>query len=206
MWMHLWRERGIMLRALGDHAHFKIPVWRSLLSHFGVMDGTRENCARLMGAGEHLLVFPGGGREVSKRKGEKYKLIWKERLGFAHMAIDHGCRIVPFAAVGAEDMLDIVLDADELLAGPLGRVARRLGVRSDVVFPLVRGRGPLPIPRAERLYFHFGDPITPPAASDDPHGAARTLRDQVKAAVQSGIDHLLGVQREDGETRAAQSA
>ncbi|GMV44281.1 MAG: membrane protein [Myxococcales bacterium] len=196
MFMHLWRERGIVLRGLGDHTHFRIPVWRTLLAQFGVMDGTRENCARLMRAGEHLLVFPGGGREVSKRKGEKYKLIWRERLGFAHMAIAYDCPILPFAAVGVEDMFDIVRDADELLAGPLGHVARRLGVRSDVVWPVVRGRRSL-LPRPERLYFHFGDPIQPPPPGDDPHAAARGLRDRVKAAVEAGIEELLQAQRDD---------
>ena len=195
MWLHLWRERGIWLRALGDHAHFAIPVWRTALRRFGVVDGTRENCSRLMAGGEKILVFPGGGREVSKRKGEKYRLIWKERIGFARMAIEHRCTIVPFAAVGAEDMLDIVLDADELLAGPLGRVTRRLGIRSDVVFPVVKGRGPLPIPRTERLYFLFGAPIAPPAEGGD--DAARGLRDQVRLAVEEGIALLLEEQRAD---------
>jgi hypothetical protein len=37
-----------------------------------------------------VLVFPGGGREVTKRKGEAHKVIWKERTGFARMAIEHG--------------------------------------------------------------------------------------------------------------------
>ena len=35
-----------------------------------------------MERGEAILVFPGGGREVMKRKDEDYVLIWKERLGF----------------------------------------------------------------------------------------------------------------------------
>jgi hypothetical protein len=35
-----------------------------------------------------VLVYPGGGREVAKRKGEKYQLLWKERVGFARLAIE----------------------------------------------------------------------------------------------------------------------
>ena len=50
-----------------------------------------------------MLVFPGSGREVTKRKGEAYKVIWKERTGFARMAIEHGYPITPFASVGPEE-------------------------------------------------------------------------------------------------------
>jgi hypothetical protein len=103
--------------------------------------------------------------------------------------------------VGAEEMLDIVLDADEILATPVGRVVRRLTTRTDVIFPVVKGVGPLPIPRAERLYFEIGDPI-PTAGytglheSDD---ACRALRDEVRDAVQGGIDGLLAYR--EGELR-----
>jgi 1-acyl-sn-glycerol-3-phosphate acyltransferase len=55
-----------------------------------------------MRRGELVTVFPGGGREVNKRKNEQYKLVWKNRLGFARLAIQHGYPIVPFASVGAE--------------------------------------------------------------------------------------------------------
>nr|HMS80226.1 hypothetical protein [Burkholderiaceae bacterium] len=37
-----------------------------------------------MRAGESVLVFPGGGREVFKHKGERYHLIWKNRPGYLH--------------------------------------------------------------------------------------------------------------------------
>ena len=48
----------------------------------------------------------GQGRSTNTR--EKYQLIWKERLGFAKLAIEYGYPIIPFAAVGAGDAYDIV--------------------------------------------------------------------------------------------------
>jgi 1-acyl-sn-glycerol-3-phosphate acyltransferase len=189
------RRAGLALRALGDHVHFRIPLWRELLSRMGVVDGTRESCRRLMRAGEALLVFPGGAREVAKRRGEKYRLIWKQRLGFARMALEQGCTIVPFAAVGAEDALDIVLDADDLMASPLGPILRKLRVRPDVVMPIVKGVGPTPLPRPERLYFHIGEPIAVARGGGDEE--ARALRDRVKRAVEAGIDALLALRAND---------
>ncbi|MBW1880105.1 MAG: acyltransferase family protein [Deltaproteobacteria bacterium] len=188
----LYEHKGILLRGLGDHAHFKVPGWRGLLRQFGVVDGTRENCARLMEAGESILVFPGGAREVSKRKGEKYKLVWRERRGFARMAIRHRCTIVPFSAIGVEDALDIVMDADELLQTPVGRVLANLGLREDLVMPVIKGIGPTPIPRPERLYFRFGHPIDPSLYGDDwqDDEAVSALRSEVARDIEAGIEWL----------------
>ncbi len=198
LFFELYERKGIYLRALGDHLHFKIPLWGRLLESFGTVDGTRENCARLMEAGESILVFPGGGREVAKRKNEKYRLIWKERLGFARMAIEHGCTIVPFAAVGVEESLDIVVDGDEMLATPLGQFLKRFMSRPDVVPPIVRGVGPTPLPRPERLYFWIGPPVrTKEFARDATEHACRTVRDRVRNEVQRGIDELHVVRERD---------
>ena len=196
LYAELYREKGIFLRALGDHIHFKIPGWRDALEAFGVVDGTRENCAELMRAGESILVFPGGAREVAKRRGEKYKLVWKERLGFARMAIENGCTIVPFSAVGLEDAYDIVMDADELLATPLGALFRRFGLREDALLPVVKGIGPTPLPRPQRLYFRLG-PAVPTAGLEADEASCRELRDRVKAEVERGIELMLVEQAAD---------
>jgi 1-acyl-sn-glycerol-3-phosphate acyltransferase len=190
MLLGLWEARGLSVRPLGDHIHFRIPGWRDLLRLFGTVEGTPENCRALMRARESILVFPGGGREVFKHRGEKYCLLWGDRMGFARLAIEQGYPIVPFAAVGAEECFDIVLDAGDAqrLLPPL-----RLLPRADEIPPLVRGIGFSPLPRPERFYFHFG------AAIETRHlqgldGNVRvclTLREQVRAAVDAGIAFLL---------------
>lgn len=202
LFAELYRRKGIFLRSLGDHFHFTVPVWRTFLSRYGAVDGTREACAALMRAGESILVFPGGGREVAKRRGERYRLIWKERLGFARLAIEHACTIVPFAAVGVEDALDVVLDSGHLQRTPVGRAFERLGFRVEVLPPLVKGLGPTPIPRPERLYFEFRPPIDPRAFGETPTDeAARALRDRVKGEVEAGIASLRERQSQDPHRR-----
>jgi len=108
MLTEIWKRHELAVRSLGENAHYAIPIWRELLTACGMVRGTRENVRALMGEGQTVLVFPGGAREVNKRRGEKYQLMWKERIGFARLAIEHGYPIIPFAAVGAEEMLDIV--------------------------------------------------------------------------------------------------
>ncbi len=156
-----------------------------------------------MQAGEAILVFPGGAREVSKRKGEKYRLVWGNRLGFARLAIEHACTVVPFCCVGVEDAFDIVLDADEIMASRFGRVLARLGLRRDLVWPIVKGIGPTPLPRPERQYFRFMPPIETSSYQRQAQDAGRCadLRDRVKGAIERGIEELL-VERETDPDRS----
>lgn len=197
----LWKQRRIHLRGLGHHVHFKVPLWGPLLKQLGVVEGTRENCAQLMREGAFILVFPGGGREVAKRKGEKYQLIWKERLGFARMAIANNCPIIPLSAIGVEDALDIVFDANDFEESPLGALARLLKIPlpDDLMVPLFKGIGPTPVPRPERYYFRFSDPIPMAEYGSDPNdqAAAQRLRDRVKGEIEAGISELLLVQEQD---------
>lgn len=197
----VYRRHGFLLRGLGDHAHFQVPVWRDFLTQFGVVDGTRENCDRLMREGEAVLVFPGGAREVAKRRGEKYRLMWKERLGFARLAIRHRCAIVPFAAVGAEDAYDIVIDGNDVMASPLGKLLALFQVRPEAIMPLARGLGPTPLPRPERFYFSFAPPVATDSyqGREDDEAACRHLRDRVRGAVEAGIASLIEKRAADPE-------
>jgi 1-acyl-sn-glycerol-3-phosphate acyltransferase len=192
---------GVFLRGLGDHLHFRVPVWRDLLTHFGAVDGTRRNCRTLMRAGESLLVFPGGAREVFKHKREKYRLIWKERVGFVRLAVQFGYPIVPLAAVGAEECYDILVDSDELLQTPIGPLLRQVAPRPEEIPPLVAGIGPLP--RPERFYFHFGRPIetAPWRGRQDDDALCLRLRERVRRAIQRGIRQLLDEREHDPHRR-----
>ena len=191
-------ERGIVVRGLGDHALFRIPVSRKLLTACGVVPGTRANTRELMRRGDLIMVFPGGAREVAKRKGERYQLIWKNRLGFAVMAIEGRYPIVPFASMGIEDALDIVLDTDNPLLAPARKLAMKLlNVEPP---PMVRGIGLTPIPRPERMYFWFGEPISTGEYDGvvNEHNA-RDLRARTAASIEGGLDFLIDERENDPE-------
>jgi 1-acyl-sn-glycerol-3-phosphate acyltransferase len=204
----LYEKTGRLVRGLGDHTHFALPVWRDFLHRLGGVRGTRENCARLFQRGEAVLVFPGGGREVMKRKGEKYALIWKERVGFVRLAIEHGVPIVPLASVGVEEMFEIVADAEDLLRSPVGDLLRAIGVTrkawfrgGEIIPPIARGTGPAGLPRFERQYFLLGRPIdtTRYAGRHTDAEACLALRQEVRAAIEGGIAQLRAVQAADPE-------
>lgn len=194
----LWKRRRIVVRGLGEHAHYAFPVWRDLLERGGMVRGTRNNVRALMREEQNIMVFPGGGREVNKRRGERYRLMWKERLGFARLAIEQGYPIVPFAAIGAEEMFDVVIDANNPL---FRRITSAIegATHLPLLLPVVRGVGPTPIPRPERLYFWFGAPIktTRFAGHEGDVDAARTLRNEVRSGVEGGIELLLQEREHD---------
>ena len=190
MMAEVWQRRRLAIRSLGEHAHYAVPVWRDLLGVGGMVRGTRENVRALMRDRQTILVFPGGAREVNKRRGQQYQLLWRERIGFARLAIEYGYPVVPFAAVGVDDMFDVVVDQNTPLYGQLARLYEK--IMGFPTPPIVRGVGPTPIPRLERVYFWFGDPIdtTRYGGRFDDTEAARALRDEVKQAVLLGIQFL----------------
>lgn len=168
LWVaEIYLEKDIFTRPLVDNMHYTLPGWRDIGDRLGgFVRGTRDNCLAMMRAGEHIVVYPGGGRETCKRKGEKYALTWKKRTGFASMAIEMGYDIVPVAQVGPDDAYDILIDADDVLNSPLGQWLKERGITDrylkggDSIPPLVRGIGPTLIPRPEKHYYAFGERIS----------------------------------------------
>jgi 1-acyl-sn-glycerol-3-phosphate acyltransferase len=201
----IYQRKGVYVRGLADRMHYKIPVWREVFEWIGSVVGSRENCSALMQSGAHIMVFPGGSREVAKRKEEAYQLIWKDRTGFARMAVEHGYRIIPFAAVGAEDCYDILIDSNDIMGSGLVKWLKTTALGSKLIgdgeqiFPLSRGLGLSMVPRPERFYFSFGEPIETAqykGESDDPAVLA-DVRDAVKASIEAQLTALLKVQAKD---------
>ena len=195
---HLYTHHDTLLRGLGDRAHFKVPGWAQLVAKGGLVLGTPENCATLMQQRASILVFPGGAREVMQRKGESYHLIWKQRTGFARMAIQHGYDIIPFGSVGPDQSYRILLDANDLIGTSLWRwLASHPAVRSltrdgDIIPPVSLGLGATPLPRPQRFYFGFGARIH----TRQLRGRERDtrtlwqLRARVAAAIENQVERL----------------
>jgi 1-acyl-sn-glycerol-3-phosphate acyltransferase len=189
---------GIFPRALADRAHFAVPVWRDLLTAFGCVNGTRDNCTALMRAGQHVMVFPGGGREVLKRKNEAYRLIWKERIGFVQLAAAFGYPIVPFASLGADESLHIALDAGDIMSSPIGKLLKATGIADkylrggDILPPLVHGLGLTWIPEPKRFFVSFGPPVSTSnyRRRVEDVAAMRELRAKVASSIEAQLEFL----------------
>ncbi|MCD6059796.1 MAG: acyltransferase [Moraxellaceae bacterium] len=201
----VYEHTGIYLRALGDHFHFVTPGWGRLVTAFGAVDGTPENCSKLMQAGAHFIVYPGGAREVMKNRGEEYRLVWKNRTGFARMAMQHGYDIIPFAALGADDVFRIRYDSKTFRRSLPGKLAQRSGLLDrwfrggDTVMPLATGIAGLPLPRPEKMYFMFGEriPTRHLQAAAGNRQAQWQVRQQVEEAIYRQLDELFAIRAKD---------
>lgn len=112
---YLYNEHQVAVVSIADHSHFYLPLWRSVVKKFGAVDGVPAYVREAMQQGYSILVFPGGGREVLKREVEQYQLIWKQRYGFLKLAQEFGYDIVPFAALGGDEVFDIGFDANKVV-------------------------------------------------------------------------------------------
>ena len=83
---YLYNEHKVAVVSIADPSHFYVPLWREAVKKFGAVDGIQHYVRAVMQQGYSILVFPGGGREVLKRQGEQYQLIWKQRYGFLKLA------------------------------------------------------------------------------------------------------------------------
>ncbi|WP_459547142.1 lysophospholipid acyltransferase family protein [Nocardia sp. X0981] len=193
------RTRGRLIRGLAEDLLIRTPGVRHLLHYYGSVRGTRDNCRTLLERGEAVIVFPGGGREAIRRKGEKYALRWEGRTGFARMAIECGAPIVPVAMIGIDDAYDIVADKDDRILRPLRFLVEALGIHPELTPPLVRGIGPTPVPRPERFYFSAGSPIEPEPWREvtDLDEAAGQLAAMVRKAVREELTFLFGERDRD---------
>ena len=200
----LAKHRGVFLRGLADRIHYEIPLWRDLLGQSGAVLGDPDMCRAMMDAGQSILVFPGGGREVVKRKGEAYKLIWKERYGFVRLILEKGYPIIPVSAVGAEEMYDIVLDANDIMNSPLGRALEQSGITEkylrggEMIAPMVRGLFGTMVPRPQQFWFKLGAPMdfsNYAAMREDPK-TLQIIRNAVGEAIEDGIAELKEKQAE----------
>lgn len=152
---------GKQVRPLADRQFGKAGgLQGDLIAAYGAVVGSPETAGALMRQDQTILVFPGGGREIAKFKGEEYRLRWENRSGFARLAADHDYPIVTAALVGADDVYTSLVTRDSVLGRFSTWLGRRTGGPPDMAMPLLRGVGPTLIPRPQRMYLRFGPPIS----------------------------------------------
>lgn len=185
----LYDKHKIFLRVLADHSHFQVPLNAKLLrDYFGAVDGTRRNVDLLMARKEPIYVFPGGAREAFKRTtDDRYALFWEGKNGFASMAIKWGAVIVPITNFGSEDMVQVVADL------PLGFLPVPFVFGTDRTLPLIT------LKKAERLYFHFGEPIPTAqyAGEFDNDLYVEEVKEKAQAAIEKGLEILRERRKQD---------
>ncbi|WP_099252080.1 lysophospholipid acyltransferase family protein [Mycobacterium sp. shizuoka-1] len=193
------RQIGVRVRPLADRQFGQMRgLPGDLLAAYGGVVGAPETATELMRHDETVLVFPGGGREIPKFKGEEYTLRWQGRSGFARIAIANGYPIVPAGLVGGDDVYRSLTTRDSAWGRFSQAMSSRFSGRDDIAMPLLRGIGPTLIPRPERMYLRFGTPIdTTTPVGIDAAGWAEEVKQRTQAALEQILDDLLALRETD---------
>lgn len=147
---------------------------------------------------ETILVFPGGGREIAKFKGEENTVNWRGRSGFARVAITGGYPIGPVALVGSDEMYHSLVSRDSRWGRRSLAATEKLTGRAGTPMLLVRGIGLTLIPRPQRMYLRFGAQVetaTPDDVSDDEWVA--TVKHTAQTALETMLSDLLKIREND---------
>lgn len=201
--------RGFRCRGLAHPGHWRTVVGQ-LFERYGHVKATKLAAYRLLKEKEHVLLFPGGAREVCKRKGEEYKLLWKPTADFVRMASRFNAIIVPFGTLGGDDAYKIIFDGNDMLKSPLAPLVRDvykyLNISLDTIYPVTAFPGTnLPslfaIPHIERIYFHFAEPVDTALfkGSMEDRDKYNQMYSLVKERVERSIDLLRNIRSKDKE-------
>lgn len=199
------RQTERPLRGLADRSHIDLPGWGKMLKKMGAVLGDPQICSALMEAGQSILVFPGGGREVMKKRKEIYDLVWKERLGFVRLALQHNYDIVPVGVVGEGEMFHFIADSDDYMETRLGKAIHGAGLLDkymrgkDELPPMVRGIGLTMLPKPHRIYVAYGKPIrlSDLANAKSDKETLLKAREVVSTAIRDLIDQGMEARKND---------
>lgn len=183
------RAIGMRVRPLADRGigRMRGPI-ADLVAACGVVVGAPETARELMRHDEPILVFPGGGREIAKFKGEENTLRWQGRAGFARVSVENDYPIVPVGLIGGDDMYRSLTTRDGLWGRLSQGISKKLSGRADMAMPLMHGIGPTLIPRPQRMYLRFGAPIT---TTKPARVSAAKWVDIVKQNTQESLEQVL---------------
>jgi 1-acyl-sn-glycerol-3-phosphate acyltransferase len=177
------RETGRYVRFLGERNLWRIPVVRNFLDAVGAVPGAPETAVELLTAGELVGVYPGGIDDSWKLTAtDRYKLQWGSRSGFARVAMRARVPIIPIAALGIDEMYDVI--AREPVVG------RAVFGSSRYDLPIALGAFGTPIPKRVPQRYLVQEPID---TSGDPEDADAVER--VRAATFAAIDQVLNTAR-----------
>lgn len=189
---------GRRLYALMHDFPFRIaPTLTEWLQRCGVLPASRQNGDKVLAAGHHLLVYPGGAMEAFRTYKDRRVLTLGHRVGFVRQSLKQRVPIVPLTSVGAHETL-IVLSRGDLLARVLGlkKIARVDVAPLWLGLPFGIGWGPLPnLPLPSKIKLELGAPIRlwkelgETADADDP-ATLRAGLELVRSRMQLSLDRM----------------
>ncbi|XP_031327955.1 transmembrane protein 68-like isoform X1 [Photinus pyralis] len=163
---HLFFHKDRVLQAVADYFLFKVPGLKILLESIGVIPGSQETCTKTLKDGNLLAISPGGVYE--SQFSHRYNLLWKNRVGFAKVAIDAKVPIIPVFTENLREAYRTLSTGKSLFEK----------IYNATKFPFTPIYGGFPV----KLITHIGKPIP-----YDPELSPEQLKTKVANAIEELI-------------------
>jgi 1-acyl-sn-glycerol-3-phosphate acyltransferase len=176
------RDLGRNPRFLSDRMLWRIPGFRQLITAIGALPGEPHTAEELLRRGDLVVVYPGGVDDSLKLADERYVLKWKQRAGFARVAMAAKAPIVPVVGLGIDEMYTV-----------LGRehwLGRRVFGSPRYDLPIAFGAAGTLLPRRTRQTYIALPPID---TSGDP--TSKEDVERVRKATHDALDAHLALAR-----------
>ena len=183
------------LHGLGHEMLFKVRGTGEPLARLGALRaGPRVAIEALRDWRRDVAVMPGGDSDVFRPYGDRFRVGFSGRKGYAKLALQSGAAIVPVVNSGAHETLIVLARG--------ARIARATGLRKATrseVFPISLSVpwgltiGPWPnLPVPARFRYRFGAPIQLEGDAIEAPSRAQVeeLDRRVRTAMQSLLDGL----------------
>ncbi|KAL5286498.1 TMEM68.2 family protein [Megaselia abdita] len=167
MYFRTYLETGRQLYAVTDKFTSKLPFMDSFRECFHITTAGQKDCVDILKKGGALVISPGGTYEA-QFSDENYELQWKNRLGFAKVALEANVKVIP---VFTENIREAFRQVS------IGK-SFWLKVYDLTKLPMIPIYGGFPV----KLRTHIGKPIIP--EKDD---TPEILRDKVTDGMNSLI-------------------
>lgn len=82
------------IHIVSDQFLHKLPFYEASRTIQNCVEGSREECIRVLKGGNSLLIAPGGSYEAMFGS-NRYELLWRNRVGFAKIAQEAKVDIIP---------------------------------------------------------------------------------------------------------------
>jgi len=169
---------GITARWGSFGAAFYLPGVREFSLMSGCLDASKGVLLKTIASGDNVMLLPGGIDEMALSDSESKETVLVDRWGYAKMAIETGCDIIPGFCFGEKWIHRRVLLPHRVRSW-LYRVVRMSGT-------LLKGRGPsflgyLGVP----LGFVWGEPIKVTQQKVVSEAYLNDIHNQCKEQVQS---------------------
>jgi len=160
--------KEVMVRSVVDKFLFKVPGIALVLEVFHCTPGTVDSLAEQLREG-HLLGLSPGGVYEAQFGDHNYRLLWKERLGFARAALQAGVPVLPVFTENIREAFRVLPVGHSLFHWLFARTR----------LPLRPCFGGFPV----KLRTHIGAPIYPLPEETPEH-----FRDRCRGALECMVE------------------